>query len=192
MLNVANIIENNGGFIKTNEIDNQYQYRKITNAAKDGSLIRIRQGLYADPLALANTMIDVEKFIPNGILCLYSAFIHYDLSTQIPSAYCIAIDNKRKVRLPEYPLIDLYYWKKENLEVGVITKEISGYQVQITDLERTVCDAVKYRNKIGLDVCGEVIKDYLSRNDYNIGKLHEYAKILRINNIITKYIETRI
>ena len=137
-------------------------------------------------------MIDVERIVPHGALCLYSAFAHYGLFTQVPYATCIAIEAKRKVRLPEYPPIDLYYWKKENLEFGIIKKSISGYDVLITDMERTVCDAVKYRNKIGLDVCGEVIDNYLKRENRNISLLHEYAKKLRVNNILTMYLGTRL
>lgn len=110
----------------------------------------------------------------------------------MPSATCIAIEAKRKVRLPDYPPIDLYYWKKENLEFGIIKKSISGYDVLITDMERTVCDAVKYRNKIGLDVCGEVIDNYLKKENRNISLLHEYAQKLRVKNILTTYLETRL
>ena len=137
-------------------------------------------------------MIDVQRIVPNGVLCLYSTFANYELSTQVPAATCIAIDAKRKVRLPEYPLIELYYWKKENLEFGVVEKEISGYMVMITDLERTICDAVKYRNKIGLDVCGEVIDNYLKTETRNISLLHEYAGKLRVKNTLIKYLETRL
>ena len=154
--------------------------------------MRIRKGIYASPSALANTIIDVERIVPYGVLCLYSAFAHYGLSTQVPAATCIAIDAKRKVSLPEFPPIDLYYWKKENLTLGVIQKEISTYSVRITDLERTVCDAVKYRNKIGLDVCGEVLDSYLKKENRNISLLHEYARQLRIESILTKYLETRL
>ena len=88
--------------------------------------------------------------------------------------------------------IDLYYWKKENLEFGIIKKSISGYDVLITDMERTVCYAVKYRNKIGLDVCGEVIDNYLKKENRNISLLHEYAQKLRVKNILTTYLETRL
>ena len=109
----------------------------------------------------------------------------------MPATTCIAIDAKRKVSLPEYPLIDLYYWKKENLDFGLVEKDISGYKVLITDMERTVCDAVKYRNKIGLDVCGEVIDSYLKNENRNITLLYEYAGRLRVKNTLTKYLETR-
>ena len=154
--------------------------------------MRLRNGIYVEISALANNIIDVERIVPHGVLCLYSAFAHYGLSTQVPSSTCIAIEAKRKVRLPDYPPIDLYFWKKENLEFGIIQKNISGYDVLITNIERTVCDAVKYRNKIGLDVCGEVIDSYLKKSNRNISLLHEYAQKLRVKNILTKYLETRL
>lgn len=78
------------------------------------------------------------------------------------------------------------------MEFGIIKKSISGYDVLITDMERTVCDAVKYRNKIGFDVCGEVIDNYLKKENRNISLLHEYAQKLRVKNIMTTYLETRL
>lgn len=189
---IIDTLQQQGGFITTGEVKSRGEYEQLRHAAKEGNLVRIRKGVYAETSALANNMIDVERIVPRGVLCLYSAFSHHGLSTQVPSSTCIAIDARRKVRLPDYPIIDLYYWKKEYLEFGIMQKEISGYDVLITDLERTVCDAVKYRNKIGLDVCGEVIDSYLKKDNRNISLLHEYAQILRVKNILTTYLETRL
>ena len=189
---IIETLQKQGGFMTTGEVKSRGDSEHLRRATVDGTLMRHRQGVYAETSALANNMIDVQRIVPNGVLCLYSAFAHYGLSTHVPAATCIAIDAKRKVRLPEYPPIDLYYWKKENLEFGVVEKEISGYKVLITDMERSVCDAVKYRNKIGLDVCGEVIDNYLKNENRNITLLHEYAGRLRVKNILTKYLETRL
>ena len=189
---IIETLQKQGGFMTTSEVKSRGDYEHLRRATVDGTLMRIRQGVYVETSALANNMIDVQRIVPNGVLCLYSAFAHYGLSTHVPAATCIAIDAKRKVRLPEYPPIDLYYWKKENLDFGVVEKEISGYMVLITDMERTVCDAVKYRNKIGLDVCGEVIDSYLKNENRNITLLHEYAGRLRVKNTLTKYLETRL
>ena len=189
---IFDTIQKKGGFITTGEIKDRSEYEQLRRATDNGTLMRIRKGVYVKTSALANNMIDVERIIPNGVLCLYSAFSHYELSTQVPSATCIAIEAKRKVRLPEYPPIELFFWKPENLNFGIIQKQISGYIVRITDMERTVCDAVKYRNKIGLDVCGEIIDNYLKKENRNISLLHEYAKRLRVKNILTKYLETRL
>ena len=191
-MDIIETLQKQGGFMTTSEVKSRGVYEHLRRATADGTLMRIRQGVYVETSALANNMIDVQRIVPNGVLCLYSAFAHYELSTHVPAATCIAIDAKRKVRLPEYPPIDLYYWKKENLDFGVVEKEISGYKVLITDMERTVCDAVKYRNKIGLDVCGEVIDSYLKNENRNITLLHEYAGILRVKNTLIKYLETRL
>ena len=181
-----------GGIITTAEFPNQSDYLKIVRAKERGELIRVRHGVYAVPDALFNTMIDIERIVPNGIVCLYNAWAYHQLSTVVPPSFCVAIEAKRKVAMPPTLPIELYYWKKENLEFGIIKKSISGYDVLITDMERTVCDAVKYRNKIGLDVCGEVIDNYLKKENRNISLLHEYAQKLRVKNILTTYLETRL
>lgn len=185
-------LQKSGGFIKANEVKTRGEYEQLRRATEEGTLLRLRNGVYAEMSALANNMVDVERIVPGGVLCLYSAFAHYGLSTQVPSSFCIAIEAKRKLRLPDYPIIDLYYWKKENLEFGITQKDLLGYVVRITDLERTVCDAVKYRNKIGLDVCGEVIDNYLKVDTRNISLLNEYAGRLRLRTILSKYLETRL
>lgn len=189
---IRDILQKQGGFITAGEVKSRGDYEQLRSTTKKGMLMRLRKGIYVEASALANNMIDVERIVPHGVLCLYSAFAYYGLSTQVPSSTCIAIEAKRKVRLPEFPPIDLYFWKKENLEFGVIEKVISGYRVLITDMERTVCDAVKYRNKIGLDVCGEVIDNFLKKENRNISLLHDYAQKLRVNKILTTYLETRL
>ena len=59
-------------------------------------------------------------------------------------------------------------------------KVIDGFQVRVYDLERCVCDVVKFRNKVGIDVCSEIIGNYLSRPERNISKLMDYARLLRV------------
>ena len=94
--------------------------------------------------------------------------------------------------LPHALPIELYYWEKENLEFGIMDADISGYKVHITDMERSVCDAVKYRNKIGLDVCAEVIRTYLKKPNRNLARLQDYAKRLRVFNTLKNYLEIAI
>ena len=191
-ITIIDELQKSGGFIKASEVKTRGEYEQLRRATEEGTLLRLRNGVYVETSALANNMVDVERIVPGGVLCLYSAFTHYGLSTQVPSSFCIAIEAKRKLRLPNYPIIDLDYWKKENLGFGITQKVLSGYVVRITDLERTVCDAVKYRNKIGLDVCGEVIDNYLKMDNRNISLLNEYAIRLRLRTILTKYLETRL
>lgn len=178
-----------GGIISTTDISHLSEYKRLLRAKERGDLIKLRHGIYAVPDALLNTMIDVERIVPNGIVCLYNAWAYYQLSTTVPPAFCIAIANKRKVVIPDTLPIELYYWKKENLEFGIMDAEISGYNVRITDMERSVCDAVKYRNKLGLDICAEVIRSYLKKPNRNLTRLQDYAKRLRVFNTLKNFLE---
>ena len=188
----TNTIRRNRCFLLANKIGGRKEYESVRKATEEGTLVRVKQGVYASMESLANTMIDIEKIVPDGVLCLYSAWAYYNLTTQIPSAYCIAIEAKRKVVVPVFPTINLYYWKADYLSLGVDKRKISGYRVKITDLERSVCDAIKYRNKIGLDVCSEILREYMKRPDRNVPRLCDYARQLRVYNILSKYLEIMI
>lgn len=177
------------GMISTREIIGRNAYLKTLRAEKRGELIRVRQGVYAEPSAILSTMIDVERIVPRGVVCLYNAWSYYELTTTVPPSICIAIEAKRKVRTSDAFPITLYYWKKEYLEFGTVLKDISGFQVRITDMERSVCDAIKYRNKIGLDLCAEIVRSYLAKKERNITLLSQYAKKLRITKALDHYLE---
>jgi len=135
MNDIVNKVASLGGTISTTDISHLSEYKQVLRAKERGDLIRLRHGVYAAPEALLNTMIDVERIIPNGVVCLYNAWTYHQLSTTVPPAFCIAIANKRKVVLPHALPIELYYWKKENLEFGIMDADISGYKVHITDVD---------------------------------------------------------
>ena len=164
------------------------KYYATLQKAKQGELVRVKRGVYAEEIALADTMVDVESLIPGGILCMFSAWEHYGLTTQVPQQYDVAIKRGRKVVAPQYPNFKLHNLSDNALNIGVTTENISGYVVKIFDLEKCVCDAVKFRNKIGIDVCTEIVKNYLKRHDRNIAKLMKYARILRVAKTLEMYL----
>lgn len=192
MERITNIVSDKGGFVSKSSLSGRAQYERVRRAVERGELMKVKHGVYAEPTQLLNTMIDIEMIVPDGVLCLYSAWSHYQLTTTIPPAYCIAIDAKRKVSTPSSIPVQLYYWKKENLDFGVIEQNIAGYAIKITDIERSVCDAVKYRNKIGIDICTEVIRNYLKRSDRNLTRLMDYAGKLRVAKTLSTYLQMAI
>lgn len=189
MQKISEIVATKGGIVTMDEITDRAEYKRILRAVERGELVRLRQGVYAVPIAMLNTIIDVERIVPQGVLCLYSAWTHYQLTTTVPPSFCIAIEAKRKVALPTILPVNLYYWKAENLKFGIVDVEISNYQVRMTDLERSVCDAVKYRNKIGSDLCAEIIRTYLRKKERNLSRLIDYAKRLRVAKVLNNYLE---
>lgn len=167
-------------------------YYKLLDSVRDGDTVRIKRGVYATTEQLADTMIDVEAIIPGGVLCLFSAWNIHGLSTSLPQAYHVAVKRGRKVMLPLFPKVELHHITDTMFDVGIEEQLISGYQIRIYNKERCVCDAVKYRNKVGMDVCSEVINSYISRPDRNLTLLMDYAEKLRVRRILEQYIAIRL
>lgn len=185
---IEQIIKEKGGFVKKSDLSSS-QYHRLLALVKDGKAARVKRGVYALNESFANNMYDLDKIIPGGILCNLSTWSHYGLTTQIPLSLNVAIERKRKVTLPDYPPITFSYQSKEQLELGATRTSINGYEVNIFDIERAVCDALKQRNKIGMDLCSEILNNYLGRKDRNLNKLSEYAKKLRVANLLHNYLE---
>ena len=188
MEKIEDIVTQKGGMISLHGRSHENTYRRIVRAEKNGKLVRVRKGVYALPYAFMDAMIDVESVVPGGVVCLYNAWAFYGLTMQNPPTFCIAVDAKRKIVFAQKQMITLYYWNEQSLTLGVEEVEYSSHKVRMTNVERSVCDAVRYRNKIGEDLCLEIIRTYLKRPDRKIGLMMEYAKALRVAKILGNYL----
>ena len=192
MERVDNIVTQRGGVISYHKRFHENEYRRALRAEKNGRLIRVKSGVYALPFAFMDAMIDVESVVPGGVVCLYNAWAFYGLTMVTPPTFCIAVDAKRKIVFTQKQLITLYYWNEQSMTLGVEEVEYSSHKVRMTNAERSVCDAVRYRNKIGEDLCLEIIRNYLKRPDRKIGLMMEYAKALRVGKILGNYLKIMI
>lgn len=185
---------NNEQFISSSGVKEKgrTEYYKILEKARQGELIKVRRGVYATAEQLSGNMIDIEAVVKGGILCLWSAWNIHKLTTSMPQAYHIAIQRGRKVTLPEFPQIELHHYADKVLNIGATKMTIDGFAVNIYDAERCVCDAVKFRNKIGTDVCSEIISNYLEQPGRNISKLMDYSSLLRVQAILERYLEVKL
>ena len=163
-------------------------YYKLLESVRDGDTIRIKRGVYATAEQLADTMIDVQAIVPGGVLCLFSAWNVHGLTTSLPQAYHIAVKRGRKVTLPIFPKVELHHITDTMFGIGVEEQMVSGYRIHLYNMERCVCDAVKYRNKVGMDVCAEVVNNYLSLPGRNLSLLFDYADKLRVRRILEQFI----
>ena len=188
MERVEDIVTHQGGMVRLHGMSRENTYRRIVRAERNGKLMRVRKGVYALPFAFMDAMIDVESIVPGGVVCLYNAWAFYGLTMVTHPTFCIAVDAKRKIVFTQKQLITLYYWNNQSLTLGVEEVEYSSHKVRMTNAERSVCDAVRYRNKIGEDLCLEIIRNYLKRPDRKIGLMMEYAKALRVGKILGNYL----
>ena len=165
------------------------EYYKMLEKARHGELIQVRRGVYATSEQLSGNMIDINSIVPDGILCLWSAWSIHRLTTSMPQAFHVAVRRNKKITVPAFPQMEIHYYTDKVLNVGVSKMTIDGFSVNVYDVERCVCDAVKFRNKVGMDVCSEIINNYLERPERNISRLMDYARILRVSATLEKYLE---
>ncbi|MFN0202998.1 MAG: hypothetical protein ACKVTZ_15850 [Bacteroidia bacterium] len=130
----------------------------------------------------------LQRLIPDGVVCFYSACDYYELTNYTPNKLHVAVLSNKKVTLPKYPPIQVHYWQGKNAEVGLTEVEIEGKKVRIYDLERCVCDIIRMRHKTDIEELYHVIQSYVKRKDRNLHNLGTYAKIFHIDKIVDIYI----
>ena len=174
----------NHGFLKTKEIRSRSQWRELRKLLDNNSIIKIKNGLYRLNDIVCDQKVEVAKIIPDGVFCLFTAWQHYNLSVYNPYEFYVAIRKKQKLTLPAYPPVKLYFWIDKNYLLGITEIVIDNQIVKIYDLEKSVCDAVRFRNKVGIDITSEIMKNYLKRQDKDLNKLSQYARLLRIEKVM--------
>jgi len=163
-----------------------YQLKTMLEAEK---VVKIKRGLYRHmDFAEEASWSEACKIAPQAVICLFSAWRFYELSTQTSTVIHVAIPAKDKVLLPDYPPIKLYYWNKRFYETGIIETTNNKEQITIYDIEKSVCDVIRYRNKVGSDITSEVLRNYLKKKDRNLDKLMKYAENMRIANVLNQYL----
>lgn len=190
---VVSLFKKNNGYLTRSQLPDRNSYEEIRGMIKTGKVERIKNGLYfMEGMSSRSELVNLQSIVNDGVLCMNSAWFHYELTVQIPQAFHVAIEKSRKVTLPQYPFIELYYWQKNLLDLGVSQIRIDGVDVRMYDMHKSVCDAVKFRAKIGTETFAEILKNYLKRKDRNLAKLIDYAKVMRVENILKTYLEVQL
>jgi predicted transcriptional regulator of viral defense system len=182
------------GVLRPRDLDAHQIPRLYLQLAQERGLItRVGRGLYiaADSQATVHhTLAEAAKRIPKGIICLLSALRLHDLTTQAPHEVWLAIG--RKARLPhvDHPPIRIVRFSGESLQYGVQARKIEGVQIRVFTPAKTVADCFKYRNKIGLDVAIEALRDCRRKRKASMDELWEAAKACRVARVMQPYLES--
>jgi len=134
----------------------------LTRAVRRGQLERVGRGLYGLPgrqVSAHGTLAEVALRVPKGIVCLLSALRFHGLTTQAPFEVWLAIENKAIAPKLDYPPLRIVRFSGAALTEGVEEHMVDGVTVRITGVAKTVADCFKYRNKIGLDVALEALRE---------------------------------
>lgn len=157
-----------------------------------GDLERVGRGLYRRARREASehqSLIEVSRAVPHGVVCLLSALRFYELTTQLPHAVWLLIEHK--ARAPKSPLQRVMILRASgpSLTTGVKKHRLDGVAVPITTPAKTVADCFKYRRHVGIDVAIEALRDGLKNRAFTPDELLAMAKVDRIDRIARPYLE---
>jgi len=184
-VDIKEIIHNNNGFLRTKQFTHRNHWYQLKKLIHSNEVVKLKNGFYCMPkYGIIEQNREVAEIIPSGVFCLFSAWQHHNLTTQNPVEYHIAIKRDEKISIPDYPPIKIYRWSDFFFNMGIIQHNA----IKIYDIEKSVCDAVRFRNKVGMDITLEVVKNYVRSEHRNFDKLAKYARQMKIENIMQNII----
>lgn len=165
----------------------------FSRLVENGELIKIGRGLYSLPDSNFNeqqSLLETATLIPKGVICLLSALRFHDLTTQNPFEVWLAIEGKDWSPNIEYPPLRVLRFSGQAFSAGVETHNLEGIPLKVYSPAKTVVDCFKYRNKIGIDVALEALRDCWRKKKATMDELWYFAKICRMTNVMRPYLES--
>ena len=176
------------GEIQSLGVSREY-LRRLTN---DGRIERVAHGLYRLPegdIGANHSIVEAARLVPNGIVCLFSALRVHEITTQSPFEVWLAVESGAWRRIPTCVPVRFIRPHGPAFLEGVEHFDIEGFSVPVYSLAKTVADCFKYRNKIGLDVALEALKESIAQKRVSADDIWRFAKICRVTNVIRPYLE---
>jgi predicted transcriptional regulator of viral defense system len=164
----------------------------LTRLVQAGKLERVARGLYALPGSAPSehrSLAEVAVRVPKGVICLLSALRFHEIGTQAPFEVWLAIPNRVAAPRIEQPAIRVVRMSDDALAEGLRCTRIDGVEVPVFNPARTVVDCFRFRNKIGLDVALEALRDGWSERKFKLDELWHHATRQRVANVMRPYIE---
>ncbi|MBX7220020.1 MAG: type IV toxin-antitoxin system AbiEi family antitoxin domain-containing protein [Blastocatellia bacterium] len=166
--------------------------RTLYRLRDEGKLIELSRGVFrsADlPWPDQPDLVSVSVRVPKAVICLISAFAFHHLTTRIPHWVDIALPQGVKTPRVEHPSIRAFHVAPTAYEAGIETHPVDGVPVRIYSAEKTIADGFKFRNRIGLEVVLEALRNGLERDQVTVARILHFARLCRVERVITPYLE---
>jgi predicted transcriptional regulator of viral defense system len=165
----------------------------LTRLTAAGVLDKVGRGLYRlpdHPGSELEGLGAVATKVPQAVFCLLTALQFHELTTQLPRQIWIAMPRGSHAPRFDYPPIKMVQFTGEAYTAGVETFKRDGIELRMYDVAKTVADCFKHRNKIGLDVALEALKEARAHSKASVDDIWRYAKICRVANVMRPYLES--
>ena len=186
---ISNIFTN--GYLTTKEVtDNNIPKIYLTKLIEENKIERVSRGIYIKKDELVDEFIILQSKSRNVIYSNTTALYLHGLSDRIPIKYDITINNGYKGSLQKASNVNLFYIKKELLNLGVMDYKLdSGNIIKVYDLDKTICDIIKNKKRIDAEIYNKAIREYFYSKKKNTLKLYDYAKKMNIYNKVRNTFE---
>jgi predicted transcriptional regulator of viral defense system len=166
--------------------------QQLSRLVAEGLLERIARGLYrvpGRPVTERHGLVVVAQAVPSGVICLLSALSFHGVGTQLPHDVWVAIDRRARQPKLEWPRVRVVRFGGKALTEGVGSHRIEGQTVRVFGIAKTIADCFKYRNKIGLDVALEALREAWRDKRVTINEIERFARICRVQRVMSPYLE---
>ena len=179
---ILNLFKN--GYLTTKDVtDNNIPRAYLTKLMKENKIERVSRGVYIKKNELVDEFVIFQSKSKNAIYSNTTALYLHGFSNRIPIKYDITINSGYNGSLQKEDNVNLFYTKRELLELGVINYKLdSGNIIRVYDLDKTICDIIKNKKKIDAEIFNKAIREYFYSKKKNTLKLYEYAKKMNIYN----------
>jgi len=181
------------GLVRPKELEGYGIAREhLRRLEKKGLLVKSARGVYRvanAPVSGQYGLAEVSKRVPGCVICLLSALQFHEIGTELPAKTWIALRRGAWHPHIDYPPIEIVTFSHKLIEEGITMNVIDGVNVKITSVARTVADCFKFRNKIGIDVALESLKEVLNNKRCSVDELSIMARLCRVGKVIRPYME---
>ena len=157
-----------------------------------GALDRVSRGRYRlpdAPISEHHGLALVAAAAPRAVICLLSALSFHQIGTQIPHEVWVAVDRRARRPALSWPRLRVLRFSGKALAEGIETHRIEGEAVRVYGVAKTIADGFKYRNKVGLDVALEALREAWRAKRFTMDEIHRYARVCRVEQIMRPYLE---
>lgn len=166
--------------------------QQLSRLVAEGRLDRIARGLYGvpgHPVTEKHGLVVVAQAVPRGVVCLISALSFHGIGTQLPHEVWVAIDRRARQPRLEWPRLRVVRFGGKALTEGVKSHRVEGQAVRVFGIAKTIADCFKYRNKIGLDVALEALREAWRTKRVTMNEIDRFARICRVERVMSPYLE---
>ncbi|MBO9684976.1 MAG: type IV toxin-antitoxin system AbiEi family antitoxin domain-containing protein [Mitsuaria chitosanitabida] len=167
----------------------------LSRMVRSGRIQRVSHGVYAPrerDVSEHVSLAEVCLRAPRAVVCLVSALRFHEVGSQQPFEVWIALPSSASVPRLDLPVVRVTRMSDQALAEGVEHHEVDGVRVPVFSVAKTVADCFKYRNKVGIDVSVEALRDGWLQKAFTVDDLWRCATVDRVRNVMRPYMESLI